>query len=320
MLPNALAWHSESSAALLGLPGAPGFDNLGKSFLIENLLRAGEGPSRLSQRLPATPIPLKLREPMRVAGEGAFPVCAWPFQALKASAADGAATEDTGGAFPATAPGLPKYFFFSASPVCLTCCGGSCQLPTSPMFFPRQESALSHLSHDPKSQRGILRRAVFSEEQRKSLEKMFQKQKYISKTDRKKLAINLGLKESQVKIWFQNRRMKWRNSKDKEVLSNQGLPEEGLQEMYVSRCLNFSSSPCPLWERPQQQSSSRWQNFPECARRQSNRISLQLHINPTFSSNTLYLYQERGTVEKEIFCKNNDSKNDNKPLLEVNSN
>lgn len=49
-----------------------------------------------------------------------------------------------------------------------------------------------------KTRRGILRRAVFSEDQRKALEKMFQKQKYISKTDRKKLAINLGLKESQV--------------------------------------------------------------------------------------------------------------------------
>lgn len=31
------------------------------------------------------------------------------------------------------------------------------------------------------------------------MEKMFQKQKYISKTDRKKLALNLGLKESQVR-------------------------------------------------------------------------------------------------------------------------
>lgn len=49
-----------------------------------------------------------------------------------------------------------------------------------------------------KARRGILRRAVFSEDQRKALEKMFQKQKYISKTDRKKLAISLGLKESQV--------------------------------------------------------------------------------------------------------------------------
>ncbi|XP_030588351.1 H2.0-like homeobox protein [Archocentrus centrarchus] len=69
----------------------------------------------------------------------------------------------------------------------------------------------------PNSRRGILRRAVFSEEQRKELERTFRRQKYISKTDRNKLAANLSLKESQVKIWFQNRRMKWRNCKEKEV-------------------------------------------------------------------------------------------------------
>uniref|UniRef100_A0A3P8SGP9 Homeobox domain-containing protein n=1 Tax=Amphiprion percula TaxID=161767 RepID=A0A3P8SGP9_AMPPE len=69
----------------------------------------------------------------------------------------------------------------------------------------------------PKSRRGILRRAVFSEEQRKELERTFRRQKYISKTDRNKLAADLSLKESQVKIWFQNRRMKWRNCREKEV-------------------------------------------------------------------------------------------------------
>ncbi|XP_032077728.1 homeobox protein DBX2 [Thamnophis elegans] len=319
MLPSALPWHCGSSTALFGLPVAPGFGNWGKSFLIENLLRAGEGPSRLSPPLPATPIPLKLREPTRIVGEGAFPACAWPFRALNASAGDCAVPEDRGGAFPATAPAFPKRFL-TAFPVYLACCGGSCQLPASPMVFPREENALSLLSHDPRSRRGILRRAVFSEEQRKSLEKMFQKQKYISKIDRKNLAINLGLKESQVKIWFQNRRMKWRNSKEKEVVSNQGLPDKGLQEMYVSRCLNFSSSPCPVWEMSEQQSSSRWQNFPECAGRLSDRISLRPHIKPTLSSGTSYLYQERGTIEKELSHKNSDSKNDGKPLFEVNSN
>lgn len=50
-----------------------------------------------------------------------------------------------------------------------------------------------------KPRRGMLRRAVFSDVQRKALEKMFQKQKYISKPDRKKLASKLGLKDSQVK-------------------------------------------------------------------------------------------------------------------------
>lgn len=49
-----------------------------------------------------------------------------------------------------------------------------------------------------KPRRGMLRRAVFSDHQRKSLEKKFQQQKYISKPDRKKLASKLGLKDSQV--------------------------------------------------------------------------------------------------------------------------
>ncbi|TSQ92643.1 Homeobox protein DBX1-B [Bagarius yarrelli] len=84
------------------------------------------------------------------------------------------------------------------------------------------------LSARGKPRRGMLRRAVFSDVQRKALEKMFQKQKYISKPDRKKLAAKLGLKDSQVKIWFQNRRMKWRNSKERELLSSGGCREQTL--------------------------------------------------------------------------------------------
>ncbi|KAH0616622.1 hypothetical protein JD844_027878 [Phrynosoma platyrhinos] len=93
---------------------------------------------------------------------------------------------------------LPKHFFLRAPQVYSACCGGSCQHPVSPTVFPRHESILPLLTQDSRSRRGILRRAVFSEEQRKALEKMFQKQKYISKTDRKKLALGLSLKESQV--------------------------------------------------------------------------------------------------------------------------
>ncbi|CAD6227917.1 GSCOCG00012019001-RA-CDS [Cotesia congregata] len=46
--------------------------------------------------------------------------------------------------------------------------------------------------------KGMMRRAVFSDTQRRGLEKKFQSQKYISKPDRKKLAERLGLKDSQV--------------------------------------------------------------------------------------------------------------------------
>lgn len=51
-----------------------------------------------------------------------------------------------------------------------------------------------------KPRRGMMRRAVFSDLQRKGLEKRFQIQKYISKPDRKKLAEKLGLKDSQVSV------------------------------------------------------------------------------------------------------------------------
>ncbi|XP_067292648.1 homeobox protein DBX1-B [Pseudorasbora parva] len=102
-------------------------------------------------------------------------------------------------------------------------------------YFPASSSAVPipgtfawPLTARGKPRRGMLRRAVFSDVQRKALEKMFQKQKYISKPDRKKLATKLGLKDSQVKIWFQNRRMKWRNSKERELLSSGGCREQTL--------------------------------------------------------------------------------------------
>ena len=46
-------------------------------------------------------------------------------------------------------------------------------------------------------------RAVFSNLQRKGLEKRFLVQKYITKPDRRQLAATLGLTDAQVKVWFQ---------------------------------------------------------------------------------------------------------------------
>jgi hypothetical protein len=64
--------------------------------------------------------------------------------------------------------------------------------PPSSIFWP--------LGLRSKPRRGMLRRAVFSDQQRKGLEVAFLKQKYISKPERKKLAQRLGLKDSQVII------------------------------------------------------------------------------------------------------------------------
>nr|XP_036865465.1 homeobox protein DBX2 [Manis javanica] len=274
MLPSAAAaragasWDAAAASALLGWTPAPGFGGLGKSFLIENLLRAGAAPPLgppPPRALPAGPVPLQLcpaAEHVRAGGAPCGP--RWAVQALSPSA-DGAglpgrAPGDRDCAFRPSAPVPSKPCFLSAPPLCSACCGESCQRPASATAFPREGGGLPLLAQDSnaKARRGILRRAVFSEEQRKALEKMFQKQKYISKTDRKKLAISLGLKESQVKIWFQNRRMKWRNFKEKEVLSNRCVQEVGLQEDPLARPAPGFPAPCPsLWE-VCRQPSPRW--------------------------------------------------------------
>ncbi|XP_023499188.1 homeobox protein DBX2 isoform X2 [Equus przewalskii] len=308
MLPSAVAahagayWDVVASSALLNLPAAPGFGNLGKSFLIENLLRAGGAPPPGLQPppphgpaaalatatatavagaqvrpLPASPVPLKLcpaAEQVSPAGAPYGP--RWAFQVFSPSA--------DGVRLPGRAPGNRDCTFHPSAP--------------------GEESVLPLLTQDSnsKTRRGILRRAVFSEDQRKALEKMFQKQKYISKTDRKKLAINLGLKESQVKIWFQNRRMKWRNSKEKEVLSNRCIQEVGLQEDPLSRSALGFPSPCPsLWEVSQQHSSPRWrENSPEPSERLIQESSRALAPEANSLEAAFYLCSEEEAGDKAV--------------------
>ncbi|NP_001233246.1 developing brain homeobox 2 L homeolog [Xenopus laevis] len=237
-LPRPVA-HIQSSTA------PPGFGNLGRSFLIDDLLKDVD-PLAMKclpvaySHLPVTQCPTTEQfSPL-----GSTYPRAWTFQLLR--------TSDRWQAFyPQPFTGnvyetdFSKYFYLQSVPFYSACCGGSCQHPASPTAFPRNEMLLPLSGQDAnsKTRRVILRRAVFSEEQRKALEKMFQKQKYISKVDRKKLAVKLALKESQVKIWFQNRRMKWRNSKEKSVLLNTFLKEDSA-EQNLSRTVQCIHTPC----------------------------------------------------------------------------
>ncbi|XP_022069028.1 homeobox protein DBX2 [Acanthochromis polyacanthus] len=184
-------------------PALPGFGSSGKSFLIDNLLQTPsarpEGTASGHLRRAACERPRRSWGPEH----GAYHSQTNSPQQVK---------DLRGPLLPHS--GVLSSVFLRSPQYLLACCGGS---SPPPVFSKGANIQMWSANISPKSRRGILRRAVFSEEQRKELERTFRRQKYISKTDRNKLAADLSLKESQVKIWFQNRRMKWRNCREKEV-------------------------------------------------------------------------------------------------------
>ncbi|KYN06343.1 PREDICTED: homeobox protein ceh-19-like [Cyphomyrmex costatus] len=90
-----------------------------------------------------------------------------------------------------------------------------------------QEKTVTAISDDERKKRP---RTAFTATQIKSLEAEFERNKYLSVAKRLQLSKNLKLTETQIKIWFQNRRTKWKRkyTNDVELFAQQYYSSLGI--------------------------------------------------------------------------------------------
>lgn len=84
--------------------------------------------------------------------------------------------------------------------------------PTASTISPTTANATTTITTQKTSKVGKIKRVrtIFTPEQLRRLEQEFASQMYLVGGDRGELAKSLNLTEAQVKVWFQNRRIKFR--------------------------------------------------------------------------------------------------------------
>uniref|UniRef100_UPI00398F2EC3 homeobox protein not2-like n=1 Tax=Pristiophorus japonicus TaxID=55135 RepID=UPI00398F2EC3 len=100
-------------------------------------------------------------------------------------------------------PGYPLYYGAS-----LLYRPASCRAPHYTQEYPLVKPSFLPLKSKVGKSKRV--RTIFTHEQLARLEKEFARQQYMVGSERFLLASALQLNESQVKVWFQNRRIKWR--------------------------------------------------------------------------------------------------------------
>lgn len=126
------------------------------------------------------------------------------------------------------------------------------------------ETSPSHLlGHRMKRKRKL--RTVFTEKQLEGLETKFAEKKYLSVPDRMELASRLELSETQVKTWFQNRRMKCKKQQVSELQEDEDQEPSSADDPSLSKRARFTDS---------SESESESESFsPLCSSKHSESIS-----------------------------------------------
>ncbi|XP_034020923.1 homeobox protein HMX1-like [Thalassophryne amazonica] len=117
---------------------------------------------------------------------------------------------------------------------------------------PRFSRGDSHETSDVKAARKKKTRTVFSRSQVFQLESTFDLKRYLSSSERAGLAASLQLTETQVKIWFQNRRNKWKRQIVSDMESNgTAVPYSAQRVIRVPVLYCDSATPLTLTSLPQ---------------------------------------------------------------------
>ncbi|XP_030384964.1 NK1 transcription factor-related protein 1 [Scaptodrosophila lebanonensis] len=132
----------------------------------------------------------------------------------------------------------------------------------------------SHQHHQANDKDGKKKhtRPTFSGQQIFALEKTFEQTKYLAGPERAKLAYALGMSESQVKVWFQNRRTKWRKRHAAEMATAKRKQDDmgGDNDGDCSETMDSDNESLDMGETPAQSKRCRMSSGSSSSQQQDN--------------------------------------------------